>query len=53
MLQKRIGGLTNEKISLEDSILEKLQHQITQDKVAKQLNKVLQTVRNKTRDQVL
>jgi hypothetical protein len=52
MLQKKIQRLSSEKVSLEDSILERLQDQITQDKAAKYLNKVLQSLRNKTRDQV-
>jgi hypothetical protein len=52
MLQKREERLLNEKVALEDRILEKLQDQITQDKAAKQLNKVLRTLRDKIRDQV-
>ncbi|XP_023727369.1 coiled-coil domain-containing protein 40 isoform X2 [Cryptotermes secundus] len=51
LLQKRVERLSKEKLALEDSILEKLQNQITQDKAAKCLNKVLQGLRNKTRDQ--
>jgi oligoribonuclease (3'-5' exoribonuclease) len=53
LLQKRVERLSKEKLALEDSILEKLQNQITQDKAAKCLNKVLWGLRNKTRDQVL
>jgi uncharacterized coiled-coil protein SlyX len=53
MLQKRLKKLSNEKVALEDKILEKLQDQITQDKTAKYLNKLLCTLRNKIRDQVL
>jgi oligoribonuclease (3'-5' exoribonuclease) len=53
LLQKRVERLSKEKLALEDSILEKLQNQITQDKAAKCLNKVLRGLRNKTRDQVL
>jgi hypothetical protein len=52
MLQKRVQRLSSEKVCLEDSILERLQDQITQDKAAKYLNKVLQSLRNKTKDQV-
>ncbi|XP_069697468.1 coiled-coil domain-containing protein 40 isoform X4 [Periplaneta americana] len=51
LLQKNLEKLCNDKISLEDTILENLQDQITQDKAAKYLNKVLCTLRNKTRDQ--
>jgi uncharacterized protein (UPF0335 family) len=52
MLQKRVERLLNEKAALEDRILEKLQDQITQDKAAKYLNKMVRTLRDKTRDQV-
>jgi len=52
MLQKRVQRLSGEKVSLEDNILERLQDQITQDKAARYMNKVLQSLRNKTRDQV-
>lgn len=52
MLQKRVQKLSSEKVSVEDNILERLQDQITQDKAAKYMNKVLQSLRNKTRDQV-
>ena len=52
MLQKRVQRLSGEKVSLEDNILERLQEQITQDKAARYMNKVLQSLRSKTRDQV-
>jgi oligoribonuclease (3'-5' exoribonuclease) len=52
VLQKKVQRLSGEKVSLEDSILEKLQDQITQDKAAKYMNRVLQSLRSKTRDQV-
>jgi hypothetical protein len=53
LLQKRVERLSKEKLALEDSILEKLQNQITQDNAAKCLNKLLRDLRNKTRDKVL
>jgi oligoribonuclease (3'-5' exoribonuclease) len=52
MLRKRVQRLSGEKVSLEDNILERLQDQITQDKAARYMNKVLHSLRNKTRDQV-
>jgi len=52
VLQKRVQRLSAEKVSLEDNILERLQDQITQDKAAKYMNKVLHSLRNKTKDQV-
>jgi hypothetical protein len=52
LLQKAVERLSKEKLVLEDTILEKLQNQITQDKAAKCLNKLLQGLRNRTRDQV-
>lgn len=52
LLQKAVERLSKEKLVLEDAILEKLQNQITQDKAAKCMNKLLQGLRGRTRDQV-
>ncbi|PSN31759.1 hypothetical protein C0J52_14584 [Blattella germanica] len=50
LLQNDVEKLSFEKIELEEKIIITLQEQITQDKAAKYLNRVLRTLRAKSRD---
>ncbi|KAJ9573883.1 hypothetical protein L9F63_008743 [Diploptera punctata] len=50
LLQNEVEKLSNEKVETEDKIIEKLQDQITQDKAAKYLNKMLKNLRSKTKE---
>ena len=52
VLQTEVEKLTAEKVEIEEKIIEKLQDQITQDKASKYLNKMLRSLRAKTKEQV-
>nr|CAD7570180.1 unnamed protein product [Timema californicum] len=51
LAQQEVEKLSNEKVQLEDAILQKLQCQITQDKAGRHMNKQLFNLRDKTRSQ--
>nr|CAD7396560.1 unnamed protein product [Timema cristinae] len=51
LVQQEVEKLSNEKVQLEDAILQKLQCQITQDKAGRHMNKQLFNLRDKTRSQ--